>query len=294
MVSSVDFESTIPKPYRTPAVHLLKDLDGVFAGNGGRLPFRPEPLCSALRDGLGEEFVLLGADPAAGKTDLSINVALSLAEKRKVVIASFEIPDRAVVKRALPLISCTTGAGSLREEDFANRGSLSAAEGKAAFEAAIARAAKVLNNVVIVDDRSLGDEHGHTIEAIADAVRAIAQADGVAPALVVDYIQLVKVEGGAFNATDVVDRVSRGLARIAHGERTPVVGIACLGKDGKFRSSSQLSYDPDVILTLHTDARNPDGSRDVIVKVEKFRDGVAPQAVPMRYYPEFHCFTEME
>ena len=292
-MSSPDLTPALPKAYRTPAVHLLKDLDKVFAGDGGRLPFRPEPLCSALRDGLGEEFVLLGADPAAGKTDLSINVALSLAEKRKVVIASFEIPDRAVIRRALPLTSCLTGAGALREEDFADRGSLSA-EGKAAFEAAIARAAKILNNVVIVDDRGLGDEHGHTIEAITDAVRAIARADGAAPALIVDYIQLVKVEGGAFNATEVVDRVSRGLARIAHGERTPVVGIACLGKDGKFRSSSQLTYDPDVILTLHTDSHNPDGSRDVTVKIEKFRDGIAPQAVPMKYYPEFHCFSEME
>lgn len=293
MGSAVGMGTALPKAYRTPAAHLLKDLDGVFAGDDGRLPFRLGPLCAALRDGLGEEFVLLGADPAAGKTDLSLNVALSLAEKRKVVVASFEIPDRAVIKRSLPLISCSTGAGALREEDFANRGSLSAG-GKAAFEAAVARAVKVLNNVIIVDDRSLGDEHGHTIEAISDAVHTIAQADGVAPALVVDYIQLVKVEGGAFNATDVVDRVSRGLARIAHGERTPVIGIACLGKDGKFRSSSQLSYDPDVILTLHTDARNPDGSRDVTVKVEKFRDGIAPQAVPMKYYPEFHCFTEME
>lgn len=293
MDNAVGMGTALPKAYRTPAAHLLKDLDGVFAGDDGRLPFRPGPLCAALRDGLGEEFVLLGADPAAGKTDLSLNVALSLAEKRKVVVASFEIPDRAVIKRSLPLISCSTGAGALREEDFANRGSLSAG-GKAAFEAAVARAVKVLNNVIIVDDRSLGDEHGHTIEAISDAVHTIAQADGVAPALVVDYIQLVKVEGGAFNATDVVDRVSRGLARIAHGERTPVIGIACLGKDGKFRSSSQLSYDPDVILTLHTDARNPDGSRDVTVKVEKFRDGIAPQAVPMKYYPEFHCFTEME
>lgn len=293
MDSTVGMGTALPKAYRTPAAHLLRDLDGVFAGDGGRLPFRPGPLCAALRDGLGEEFVLLGADPAAGKTDLSLNVALSLAEKRKVVVASFEIPDRAVIKRSLPLISCSTGAGALREEDFANRGSLSAG-GKAAFEAAVARAVRILNNVVIVDDRSLGDEHGHTIEAISDAVHTIAQADGVAPALVVDYIQLVKVEGGAFNATDVVDRVSRGLARIAHGERTPVIGIACLGKDGKFRSSSQLSYDPDVILTLHTDARNPDGSRDVTVKVEKFRDGIAPQAVPMKYYPEFHCFTEME
>lgn len=293
MGSAVGMGTALPKAYRTPAAHLLKDLDGVFAGDDARLPFRPGPLCAALRDGLGEEFVLLGADPAAGKTDLSLNVALSLAEKRKVVVASFEIPDRAVIKRSLPLISCSTGAGALREEDFANRGSLSAG-GKAAFEAAVARAVKVLNNVIIVDDRSLGDEHGHTIEAISDAVHTIAQADGVAPALVVDYIQLVKVEGGAFNATDVVDRVSRGLARIAHGERTPVIGIACLGKDGKFRSSSQLSYDPDVILTLHTDARNPDGSRDVTVKVEKFRDGIAPQAVLMKYYPEFHCFTEME
>lgn len=293
MDSTVGMGTALPKAYRTPAAHLLRDLDGVFAGDGGRLPFRPGPLCAALRDGLGEEFVLLGADPAAGKTDLSLNVALSLAEKRKVVVASFEIPDRAVIKRSLPLISCSTGAGALREEDFANRGSLSAG-GKAAFEAAVARAVRILNNVIIVDDRSLGDEHGHTIEAISDAVHTIAQADGVAPALVVDYIQLVKVEGGAFNATDVVDRVSRGLARIAHGERTPVIGIACLGKDGKFRSSSQLSYDPDVILTLHTDARNPDGSRDVTVKVEKFRDGIAPQAVPMKYYPEFHCFTEME
>ena len=265
----------------------------MFAGNSDRLPFRPAPLCAALRDGLGEEFVLIGAEPAAGKTDLAINIALSLAETRKVVVASFEIPERAVVRRALPLLSCFPGGTPLTEEDFAARSSLTP-DRRAACEATLARAVKVLGNLIVVDDRGLGDEHGHTIEAISDAVREIARTDGTAPVLVVDYVQLVKVEGGAFNATDVVDRVSRGLARIAHNERTPVIGIACLGKDGKFRSSSQLIYDPDIVLTLHTCVQNDDGSREVCVHVEKFRDGASGQKVPMSYRPAHHCFSEME
>lgn len=280
--------TTLPQPYRVPASSLLGDLNAVFTGNDGRIPFSPTSLSDALRGGLGEELTLVGAQPAAGKTDLAINMALTLAKYRKVVIASFEIPDVAVIRRSLPFLSCLGGA-PLTEEEFAQRDALPP-ERSEACRAALEHARRVLDRVVVVDDRSLGDEKGHSIEALAQAVHALAVQDGVPPVLIVDYVQLVKVDTPAFSVTDIVDRVSRGLARIAHGERTPVIAIACLGKDGNLRSSSQLTFDPDIILRLKTDGINGDGSRDVTVEVQKFRDGKAPQSVPLRYWPAYHYF----
>lgn len=281
--------AVLPRPYKVPASTLLCDLDSVFTGNDGRIPFAPRPLCDALRGGMGEEFILIGAQPAAGKTDLVINIALAAARRRKVVIASFEIPDIAVVRRSLPCLSCVGGA-PLTEEDFAKRDALPP-ERAEACRAAVEHASRILDRVVIVDDRSLGDEKGRTIEALAEAVHALAVQDGIPPVLIVDYVQLVKVATPAFSVTDVVDRVSRGLAQIAHGERTPVIAIACLGKDGNLRSSSQLTFDPDVILRLSTESFNDDGSRDVTVEVQKFRDGKAPQTIPLMYWPAFHYFS---
>lgn len=281
--------STLPRPYKVPASSLLRDLDSVFTGNDGRVPFLPKPLSDALRGGMGEEFILIGAQPAAGKTDLAINMALAAARHRKVVIASFEIPDVAVVRRSLPCLSCSGGT-PLVEEDFAKRDTLPP-ERAEVCGAAVEHASRVLDRVVIVDDRSLGDEKGHSIEALAEAVHALAAQDGIPPVLIVDYVQLVKVATPAFSVTDVVDRVSRGLAQIAHGERTPVVAIACLGKDGNLRSSSQLTFDPDVILRLSTDSFNDDGSRDVTVEIQKFRDGKAPQQIPLTYWPAYHYFA---
>lgn len=280
---------TLPHQYRVPASSLLRDLDAVFTGNDGRIPFSPKPLSDALRGGMGEELILIGAQPAAGKTDLAINMALTAARHRKVVIASFEIPDVAVIRRSLPFLSCIGGA-PLAEEEFARRDALPP-ERSEACRAALDRAQRVLDRVVIVDDRSLGDEEGHSIEALANAVHALAVQDGVPPVLIVDYVQLVKVATPAFSVTDIVDRVSRGLAKIAHGERTPVIAIACLGKDGNLRSSSQLTFDPDIILRLKTDSVNGDDSREVTVEVQKFRDGKAPQAVPLTYWPAHHYFA---
>ncbi|RGL09564.1 hypothetical protein DXC81_08200 [Collinsella tanakaei] len=282
--------ATVPAAYRKPVSALLRDMGAVFNGADGRIPFRPDPLAHALRGGLGEEFVLIGATPAAGKTDLALNIALSVAANRKVVFMSLEIPATAVVRRALPCLSCSLDASvPATEHDFASIDGLPSDRAESC-RSVVSHAATLLERVVVVDDRALDGPDDHSIEALANAIHAIALADGAPPVVVVDYVQLMGVSTPAFSVTDIVDRVSRGLAKIAHGERTPVVAIASLGKDGTFRSSSQLTFDPDIILRLKTERSRDDGSRDVVIEVNKFRDGRAPQEIPLRYWPAFHFF----
>lgn len=183
--------ATVPAAYRKPVSALLRDMGAVFNGADGRIPFRPDPLAHALRGGLGEEFVLIGATPAAGKTDLALNIALSVAANRKVVFMSLEIPATAVVRRALPCLSCSLDASvPATEHDFASIDGLPSDRAESC-RSVVSHAATLLERVVVVDDRALDGPDDHSIEALANAIHAIALADGAPPVVVVDYVQLM-------------------------------------------------------------------------------------------------------
>lgn len=285
--------SHVPEAYRHRASEMLPNIDRIFAGEEGRVPVGPAPLNEALR-GLGAEFVVTYGTGGTGKSDLLANIAVKAAESRHVVICSLELASGACMRRLLPCISCQTpGAVPLTTDELAHRDGLDQAKA-AGFERVYARAAGLLKAVTIVDDRALGDAGSHSVEAIGRAVHAIAQEEGAPPVLLVDYAQLVGVETPAFSVTDIVDRVSRGLATIAHGEGTPVVAVSSVGKDGTIRSSSQITHDADIILRLRTVRENDDGTRDLDAVVEKFREGQAPQTIELRYWPSYHFMGPRE
>ena len=279
--------SHAPEAYRRRASEMLAHLERIFAGEEGRVPIGPRPLDETLH-GLGAEFVVIYGRGGTGKSDLLANVAVKAAETRRVVLCSMELASNACMRRLLPCLSCQTPGGvPLTAEDFALRDRLDTTKAEG-FERVYARAMGLFKAMTIVDDRSLGDVGGHSIEAIGRAAHAIALDEGAPPVVLVDYAQLVGVETPAFSVTDIVDRVSRGLATIAHREGTPVVAVSSVGKDGTIRSSSQITHDADIIIQLTTASDNEDGTRDLDAVIEKFREGQAPQTVELRYWPAYH------
>lgn len=266
---------------------MLPDIDRIFAGDEGRVPIGPAPLNEALH-GLGAEFVVVYGKGGTGKSDLLANIAATAAARRHIVICSLELASTAFMRRLLPCLSCqTAGALPLTTEEMAHRNALDPEKARG-FEKLYARAVGILRNVTIVDDRALGDTEGHSIESIQRAIHGLTLDEGAPPVVLVDYAQLVGVESPAFSVTDIVDRVSRGLATIAHREGTPVVAVSSVGKDGTIRSSSQITHDADIILCLKTASDNADGTRDIDAVIEKFREGQAPQTVELRYHPAYH------
>ena len=254
----------VPPAFRGGIRPLLDCLDAVFIGTDGRVTFEPAPLSAEL-NGLGEELVLLTGVAGGGKTDLILNMGLSMARHRHVVIASYEIARAACVRRILPAASCLIPGGTpLTEADFADESK------REVVDDTVAAVRAISDNLIIVDDLTMDDVRGHSIECLTEAVHAIAIRDGIPPAVIVDYAQLVTVSTPAFSTTDILDRVSFGLAQMAHHERTPVIAVAITGKDGSFRGTAKLEFDADIILSIMTDREDAEnGSRDLHVDIQK-------------------------
>lgn len=277
---------TVPPAFRSGIRPLLDRLDAVFTGVDGRVTFEPAPLSTEL-NGLGEELVLLTGVAGGGKTDLILNMGLSMARHRRVVFASYEIARAACVRRILPAASCLVPGGTpLTETDF------SAEDKREAADDTVAAVRSIADNLIIVDDLTMDDVRGHSIEGLTEAVHAIAIRDGIPPAVIVDYAQLVTVSTPAFSTTDILDRVSFGLAQMAHHERTPVIAVAITGKDGSFRGTAKLEFDADVILAIKTDRDDAgNGSRELHVDIKKNRNGAAGGRVDLTYWPAYHHFA---
>ena len=279
---------TLPAAYRRTIEGTLDDLDETFRG-ARRIPFLPQALSDALSGGIGEEFLVLTAKPGAGKTDLVLNAALGLSLSRKVLISSHEISREACVRRMLPCVTKLTGGVALSTDQIASHNILDPDQIEALTRAKdVAR--KMFSNIIVVDDADMTGENGHSVETLASAVTAIASEDGLAPAVIVDYAQLLDTTSAVFSTTDALDRISRTLCGMAHSLHTPVITISSLAKNGSIRGSIQFDFDADVRLRLETADDLPDGSREAKVAIEKFRDGHANQTVVMTYWPMYHCF----
>lgn len=276
--------------YRRTCEPYLRDYRGIFTGAAERLSIQPQALSDALR-GLPEELVLVYGKGGCGKTDLLINVMLSALSSRRVIMLSLEIGVKPVLRRALSCLSAMLDFGAaLTAEDFA---AADLPQGKAECRARTLAAAGALFSdlVVVTDGEDVAD--AITAEGLRASVRAIRQAYGVAPVVIVDYVQLMGVRGQAYSTTEQVDRVSRTLASIAHLEETPVLAVSSVGKDGSIRSSSQLQHDAGVILRLTSDGACDDGGyRGMTIEIEKNRDGESRCELDLGYWPAVHYMSD--
>ena len=260
----------------------------IFADAEGRIPIKPEAL-NDLTQGLLDEFVLVYGRGGVGKTDLLINILLSILFCRCVIFFSLELSVRSILKRLLPCISARIEfESSLVAGDFLSPEKMSQ-EKMANLTRTLNLARRVLSRLTVIEDSAETSPDLVTVEALREVAHSLREQNGFAPAIIVDYTQLVGTRGTAFSTTDAVDRVSRSLASIAHQEETPVIAVSSVGKDGSVRSSSQLQHDPDVILRLSDgDATAPEGARHLVVDVEKNREGVCGERLDLEYWPQHH------
>lgn len=276
--------------YRSTCESYLRDYRDIFAGSVERLSIQPQVLNDALR-GLPEELVLVYGKGGCGKTDLLVNIMLSALSSRRVVMLSLEIGVKPVLRRALSCLSAMLDySNALTADDYA---STDLPQGQAECRDRALAAAKTLfaGLTVIADGEDVAD--AVTAEGLRTSVHAIREVDGVAPVVIVDYVQLMGVRGQAYSTTDQVDRVSRALASIAHVEETPVIAVSSVGKDGSIRSSSQLQHDAGVILRLTSDgACDGDGCRGMTIEVEKHRDGESRRELDLGYWPAVHYMSD--
>ncbi len=213
------------------------------------------------------DFIVLGGYPSAGKTLLSVQFALTMAEKYRVGFFSLEtgpekLSDRIISHLArVPLARIKER--KLGQSDWA----------------ALTRACARLYELKL----DLIDAGGMTVRDI----RAVSL-NRRYEVIFVDYLQLVNARGK--NRYEEVTSISLGLHELARANRIAVIALAQLsrpeqtkaGRGGEvklvqptmssFRESGQIEQDADVALLLYP--ANPNDNRGPrILKIGKNKEG---------------------
>ena len=195
------------------------------------------------------DLVLLAARPSMGKTALGINIATNSALKAgaKVGIFSLEMSKEQLVQR---MIAGTAHvdlqkiiSGRLDEDEWLNiinsMGPLSAAD-------------------VYIDDTA-----GISLMEMKAKCRRLKIEKGL-DLIVIDYLQLMQMEGRQESRQQEISSISRGLKALAKEMECPVVALSQLSRAPELRAdhrpilsdlreSGAIEQDADVVLFLYRD-----------------------------------------
>lgn len=239
----------------------------------------------------GNQFWLLAARPGAGKTALSLEVALSAINCGvPTLFISLEMSRRQLLERLLARI------GSI------NYGGITSGRISRGDPDRLDAAAEWLSGIGLFVD----DESNRTIDQIRAIVARAVRKHGVGLAII-DYIQLIKmvIRKGA-SLSEGVGEVSRILKVISKELNIPILALSQLNRNlesradkrpmpSDLRDSGSLEQDADVILFIYRDELyNPESADKGIAEIiiPKNRAGMTG-TVKLRFDGSKQQFSEL-
>ncbi|MBO5138760.1 MAG: replicative DNA helicase [Bacilli bacterium] len=231
-----------------------------------------------LTSGLHEnQFIIIAARPAMGKTAFALNLATNVAinSSKTVAVFNLEMGAEQLASRILSSLGQIEGyklrTGKLMNEDWRR----------------INEAVSQLEDANLFID----DTPGITIGEIRAKCRRLASSEKGLGLIIIDYLQLIS--GGknyGANRQQEVSDISRSLKTLAMELRIPVIALAQLsraveGREDKrpimsdLRESGSIEQDADIVSFLYRDdyynkeARNEDNSSIVELIIAKHRNG---------------------
>lgn len=270
---------------------LMKDFDDLLAQGCKPIPTGMMAFDEALGGGVRDYFMVVGGKAGVGKTDVGCTMSASIALARPVMYVTFELTIRQLLARLVP--ACAIRAGVVdapaemelydapRTDAFLRR-----------YDDAVEAFNLISGNVYMLDQTCLASENATplTVRSLRALVEKFSARDGVAPAVVIDYLQqFVEAEDQRTTTTDALDYLARQLAAMAHSLETPVVALSSLGKDGRLRGSSHIEHAADVaVMVRQVDCISPDaGTVGLELDVTKYRYG-RERKVTLEYRPAHH------
>ena len=208
------------------------------------------------------DFIVVGGYPSSGKTLLSLQFALTMAEKYRVGYFSLETSPRKLVDRIMSHLS-KVPLKKIKERDL-----------NEASSAALAEAATIKLSARMIDFIDAGGMTVRDIRAVALNKRY--------QVIFVDYLQLV-ADGGK-GRYEQVTNISQGLHTLARANGITVIALAQLRRAEKekgkpkpptmadFRESGQIEQDADIAMLLWPSDPNDNHSGRVL-KVGKNKEG---------------------
>lgn len=245
---------------------------------------KPEYLSLGMRDldkmlylELGD-FILLGGYSSSGKTMLSLQFALALAEKYRVGYFTLETSPRKLTDRLIAHMA-QAPLSAIKECR------LEGEDARRASEAA-RRLDKLPLDLIPASGMSVRD-----IQAAALNRRY--------QVIFVDYLQIISAQGK--NRYEQVTNISMGLHTLAQAHGIVVFALAQLSRPEKvsgklqppslssFRESGQLEQDADVAMLLRPE--DPDDNKsNRIIKIAKNKDGERDE-LTLAFNGAFQTFT---
>ena len=206
-----------------------------------------DELTSGLQPG---DLIIIAARPSMGKTSLALNMAEYVALKRRapVAIFSMEMPGEQLTIRLLASLGRIDQkrlrTGRLNEEDWPR----------------LSSAVAMLSEAPIFIDAAAALSPG---EIRARARRLMREQNSLG-LIIVDYLQLMQVQGTTENRATEISEISRGLKALAKELNVPVIALSQLNRSveqrpnkrpvmSDLRESGAIEQDADLIAFIYRD-----------------------------------------
>ncbi len=252
--------------------------------------------------------IILAARPSVGKSAFVANVAENVAVKQNKSVAFFslEMSETELSQRFIASHSGVSG-------DLLRKGRLSAEKNKDRDWRKVNKALNELSDVPlyidVTSDLGMLDLRAKARRLQAQELRrregTDREGEGLA-LIIVDYLQLMRMDERIANRAEQVGQVSRGLKLLASELNVPVVALSQLNRANEnrpdkrpmlsdLRESGNIEQDADLVCFLYREdvyRKNPeerDGSAEILIS--KNRNGPIGMT-PMAFIPRIPKFAE--
>ncbi|MDR3476947.1 MAG: replicative DNA helicase [Gammaproteobacteria bacterium] len=231
--------------------HLKNPITGVATGYN-----ELDEMTSGLQQ---SDLVIIAGRPSMGKTTFAMNIAEHVAIKSTapVLIFSMEMPGEALVMRLLSSLcridQQSIRTGKIQDSDWPR----------------IASTVSMLSSAPLYID----DTPALSPVELRARSRRLAKEHGQIGLIVIDYLQLMQVQGFSENRTAEISEISRSLKSLAKELKVPVIALSQLNRGleqradkrpvmSDLRESGAIEQDADLIIFIYRDEVYNEGTPD--------------------------------
>ncbi len=237
------------KPLLTKAIERIDEMfESKGALTGLSTGFREiDEMTMGLQNG---DMVVVAGRPSMGKTSFAMNIAESAAMSsgKTVLVFSMEMPADSLTLRMLSSLGridqTKIRSGQLDDDDWP----------------------RLTSAVTMLNDKPLfiDDTAALSPSEIRSRARRVVREHGDLGLIVIDYLQLMQVTGGAENRATEISEISRSLKGIAKEFDCPVIAGSQLNRSleqrtdkrpvmSDLRESGAIEQDADLIMAIYRD-----------------------------------------
>ena len=294
-ISGVDEERTT-ESIDSLVKETMRRIDSLQDGSPGRITGLSTGYRELDRklDGLHPgELTIIAARPSMGKTSLALNIADNVGTRggHGVYVFSCEMLRQQVAQNMLCANARINGHSM-------KLGDLSDAE----WQELPLAADRLSRAPIFIDDTT-----GISIGGIRAKARRLLARHGDIRLIIVDYLQLLTVDGKTENRQIEITKISQGLKQMSRELHVPVICLSQLNRSlelrkdkipimADLRESGSIEQDADVIIFIHREemyeGSTPENKNKAILKIAKQRNGPTGQ-LDFLFFNEFMRFEPL-